>query len=238
MGGMGRAYDGSYAEYTVLPKEIIIPFESNLQWNVLGTIPEMFHTVDGSLNLALQVKKSETILIRGGTSSIGLLAIQIAKRNGLTVIATTRKQDKQVLLKDTGADYVLIDNGSLAADVRQLFPAGVNKVLELIGTTTLKDSLLCASQGGVVCMSGMLSEQWSIKDFAPMEFIPATVHLTVYDSGQTKLDKANLQAFINDVEAGFIKLNISKTFTLDEIVEAHSLMENNGASGKIVVINE
>ena len=238
MGEMGRAYDGSYAEYTVLPKEIITPFESKLDWNVLGAIPEMFHTVDGSLSLALQIKKTETILIRGATSSIGMLAIQVAKRSGLTVVATTRKQEKKAVLLAVGADYVLIDNGSLSTDVRQLFPAGVNKVLELIGTTTLKDSLQCAVQGGAVCMSGMLSEQWSIKDFSPMEYIPATVHLTVYDSGQTKLDKANLQAFINDVEAGYIKVNISQTFPLDQIVEAHKLMESNAATGKIVVVTK
>jgi len=238
MGGMGRAYDGSYAEYTVLPKEIIIPFNSKLAWNVLGAIPEMFHTVDGSLSLALQIKKSETILIRGGTSSIGLLAIQIAKRNGLTVIATTRKQDKKVLLENTGANYVLVDNGSLSADVRKLFPEGVNKVLELIGTSTLKDSLKCAVQGGTVCMSGMLAEKWSINDFSPMDFIPATVNLTIYDSGQTKLDKTNLQAFIKDVEAGFIQLSIGQTFHLSKIAEAHQLMESNLASGKIVVVTE
>ena len=238
MGEMGRAYDGSYAEYTVLPKEIVTPFESKLAWKVLGAIPEMFHTVDGSLRLALQVKKSETILIRGATSSIGMLAIQVAKRSGLTVLATTRKQEKKTVLLEAGADYVLIDSGRLSADVRQLFPEGVNKVLELIGTTTLKDSLQCASQGGTVCMSGMLSEQWSIKDFSPMEYIPATVNLTIYDSGQTRIDKTNLQAFINDVEDGYIKLNISQTFTLAKIAEAHKLMESNTASGKIVVVNK
>lgn len=64
MGEMGRAFEGSYAEYTVLPKEIVLPFDSNLEWAVLGAIPEMFHTVWGSVHLALQIEKSETILIR------------------------------------------------------------------------------------------------------------------------------------------------------------------------------
>ncbi|MEJ7685073.1 MAG: hypothetical protein WKG06_45955 [Segetibacter sp.] len=66
-----------------------------MEWAVLGAIPEMFHTVSGSLHLALQVKPSETILIRGGTSSIGMLAIQVAKRYGLKVLATTRKEEKR-----------------------------------------------------------------------------------------------------------------------------------------------
>lgn len=236
MGEMGRRFDGSYAEYTVLPKEIVHPFESNLEWSVLGAIPEMFHTVSGSLHLALKIKQGETLLIRGGTSSIGMLAIQTAKTFGLKVIATTRKKGKTELLLNNGADYVLIDDSNVSVKVRQIFPEGVDKVLELVGTSTLKDSLLCAAQGGSVCMTGMLAEQWSINDFAPMEYIPATVNLTIYDSGQIKMDKENFQAFINDVEAGKIKLSISRIFTLDEIVEAHQYMESNTATGKIVVV--
>jgi NADPH:quinone reductase-like Zn-dependent oxidoreductase len=82
----------------------------------------------------------------------------------------------------------------------------------------------------------MLSEQWWISNFVPMDYIPATVNLTVFDSGQVKMDKDRLQAFINDVEAGNIKLNISHIFMLDDIVEAHRFMESNAGSGKIVVV--
>jgi NADPH:quinone reductase-like Zn-dependent oxidoreductase len=236
MGEMGRQFDGSYAEYTVLPREIVVPFEGNSDWSTLGAIPEMFHTVSGSLHLALNIKQGETILVRGGTSSIGMLAIEMAKRAGLKVVATTRKTEKTESLRNNGADHVLIDDGNLCEKVRQIFPGGVNKVLELVGTSTLKDSLHCAAQGGSVCFTGMLSEQWSISDFAPMDYIPATVNLTVFDSGQVKMNSENFQAFINDVERGNIKLNISRTFTLDEIVEAHRYMESNAGTGKIVVV--
>lgn len=236
MGEMGRAFDGSYADYTVLPREIVLPFESNLDWPVLGAIPEMFHTVWGSLFHALRIKKAETLLIRGGTSSIGMLAIQLAKKAGLTVVATTRRQEKKELLLNNGADYVIIDDGVMSLNLRRIFPSGVQKVLELVGTLTLKDSLLCTEQGGIVCMAGMLAEQWSIADFAPMDYIPATVCLTIFDSGQVKPDKDSLQDFINDVEAGRINLNISRTFKLDEIIEAHRYMDSSTGGGKIVVV--
>lgn len=120
--------------------------------------------------------------------------------------------------------------------VRAIFPGGIDKVLELVGTNTLKDSLACIRPGGIGCMTGMLSENWSVKDFAPMDFIPSTVHLTVYDSGQTKSPTPAFQAFIAAVEAGEIKLNISKVFALYDIAEAHTFMERNQATGKIVVL--
>ncbi|WP_261387900.1 zinc-binding dehydrogenase [Chitinophaga pinensis] len=92
------------------------------------------------------------------------------------------------------------------------------------------------SAGGIVCMTGILSEQWSVTDFAPMDFIPSTVSLTVYSSGQIRIDANSFQQFIRDVEAGHIHLGIGGIFTLEEIVAAHQLMDSNIANGKIVVI--
>jgi NADPH2:quinone reductase len=236
MGGMGRDFDGSYAQYCLVPKSIIQPFISNLSWDKLGAIPEMFQTVYGSLHLALKILKGEVILIRGGTSSIGMLAIKLAKLHGLTVLATTRNPSKKELLAINGADHVLIDDGSLVSKVKRLYPDGVAKTLELIGATTLKDSLDCTAPFGTVCMTGMLSEQWSLNDFAPMEYIPATVNLTIYDSGQIRVEKEHFQQFILDVEAGRIELSVNRTFNLKDIKEAHRTMESNAGAGKIVVL--
>ena len=141
MGGMGRFFDGGYAEYVSVPADIVFPFESALSWSTLGAIPEMFQTVSGSLHQALEIQPEETLLIRGGTSSIGMLACQLAKTKGLTVLSTTRNPNKKQALLDNGADHVIIDDGSVSVALRQIYPEGVNKVLELVGTKTLKDSL-------------------------------------------------------------------------------------------------
>jgi NADPH2:quinone reductase len=235
MGGLGRDFDGSYAEYTVVPKTNMYPFRSSLAWAQLGAIPEMFQTVYGSLHLALKIQAGETLLIRGGTSSIGLLAAQLASQAGLTVLATTRRADRAALLTANGATHVLVDDGQVHEQVRVLFPQGVDRALELVGATTLRDTLTCLKPGGLGCMTGMLSESWSIPDFAPMEFIPATVGLTVYDSGQVTAPASALQSFINSVEDGQVQLGIGRTFTLDDIIAAHQLMDSNAAGGKIVV---
>lgn len=235
MGGMGRNFDGSYAEYTLVPLNSIFPFTSTLPWRVLGAIPEMFQTVSGSLNGALEIKKGETLLIRGGTSSIGMLACQLAKHMGVIVISTTRNKDKADALNANGADYVLIDDGKISAEIRKIFPAGVTKVLELIGTATLKDSLKCIAFKGTVCMTGILGNTWSMDEFTPMGDIPSQGKLTVYMGEAANLDHALLQEFINAIASGSIKLNIDKVFNLDQIVEAHQYMESNRAMGKIVI---
>ena len=236
MGGMGRHFDGSYAEYTLVPKEIVIPFVSKLPWETLGAIPEMFQTVSGSLNQALEIQKGEILLIRGGTSSIGMLALQLAKAKGLTVISTTRNQDKKQVLLDNGADHVVIDDGSVNEQVRAIYTEGVNKVLELVGTRTLKDSLKCIAPKGMVCMTGILGNEWTMKEFTPMGDIPSLGRLTVYMGGSIDLAKELLQEFIDDVKKDTVKLNIDRIFNLDDVPLAHQYMEESKHSGKLVVL--
>lgn len=235
MGGMGRFFDGGYAEYMLAPLTIIFPFKSNLPWDILGAIPEMFQTVSGSLNQALEIEMGEILLIRGGTSSVGMLSCQLAKAKGLTVLSTTRNIEKKQAMLDNGVDHVIIDKGTVQEQVRAIFPKGVNKVLELIGTRTLKDSLKCIAPKGVVCMTGILGNEWTMKEFTPMGDIPSLGRLTVYMGEANNLSKAYLQEFINEVEKGTLKLNIDSVFKLNEVADAHRYMEQNKANGKVVV---
>ena len=93
MGGMGRTFDGGYAEYTCVPVAQVIPFRSEpADWATLGAVPEMLQTAYGSLTVGLDLQPGQTLLIRGGTSSVGMAAAVLAKHRGLTVLATTRSQ--------------------------------------------------------------------------------------------------------------------------------------------------
>jgi NADPH:quinone reductase-like Zn-dependent oxidoreductase len=132
--------------------------------------------------------------------------------------------------------HVLIDSGTIAQDLREFYPAGVDKVLELIGTTTLKDSLRCARQGGIVCMTGIVGNQWSFDNFAPMEAIPTAVCLTSYAGESEDFMSMPFQQLVDQVATGNLHIQIGQTFHLDEIVEAHRVMEENTAGGKIVVL--
>jgi NADPH:quinone reductase-like Zn-dependent oxidoreductase len=236
MGGMGRQFDGGYAEYACVPAAQVQAINTTLDWQTLGALPEMIQTAWGSLNSALQLQPGQSLLIRGGTTSVGLAAAVLAKRQGAIVAATTRKADRESMLKENGADHVFIDTGEIAGDVHRIFPDGVDKVLELVGTTTLLDSLQSAARFGSVCMTGMVGDAWELDQFSPMGAIPSTVNLTTYSGGSQDFIDTPLQTVVNEVDAGRMTVTIGRVFQLDDIVEAHRCMEDNAAGGKIVVL--
>ncbi|KAF4636491.1 hypothetical protein G7Y89_g1596 [Cudoniella acicularis] len=232
MGGMGRAFDGGYAEYTCVSAKNVQVIKTELPWETIGALPEMLQTAWGSLFKSLRLKSGDRLLVRGGTSSVGLAATAIAKNHGAYVASTTRRQDREQMLKDGGADEVFVDDGAIAKKVTKKF----DKVLELVGTVTLGDSLKCVNEGGVVCMAGIVGNKRSIEDFSPMGLIPTAVNLTTYSGGAEEFMATPLEELAAQIKASKLKVQIGKVFRLDEIVEAHRMMDDNNAGGKIVVL--
>ena len=180
MGGMGRQFDGSYAEYVLVPRQHVFPLETDLDWKILGALPEMLQTVHGSLHTGLEIERAENLLVRGGTSSIGFATVALSRAAGLEVAATTRIATKAEDLVAAGATHVLVDDGSIAEQARAIYPKGFDRVLDLVGATTLLDSLRAARRGGIVCMTGILGGSWVLSEFRPMEDVPTGVKLTSY----------------------------------------------------------
>jgi len=236
MGGMGREFDGGYAEFVAVPATQVIPFTSGLDWATLGAVPEMLQTAYGSLHIGLEARAGQTILVRGGTSSVGLAASVLAKRAGVDVIATTRSPKRRALLERYGATHVLVDAGSVAEGVRDIMPGGVDGAIELVGTDALPDTLRSVRRGGTVCFTGMLSDNWTIPDFYPMDYIPNGVRLTAYHGEAVELPAAEFQRFVDDLESGSAAVPIGHVYRFDEIVQAHRDLESNAHPGKLVVL--
>lgn len=238
MGEMGRAYDGGYAEYTLVPRDRVLPLRTDLPWDVLAALPETYLTAWGSLVDAMEIEPGQTLLIRGGTSSVGMAAASLAKGMRARVIATTRNRAKTDALRDNGADDIVIDTGLIADEVKRRIPGGVDAVLELVGTVTLLDSLRAVRPRGVVCNTGILGNAWLMDGFEPLEDIPSTVKLTTYGSSTTSAQDstAALQEIVDGVAAGRYRSNLERSFRFDEIVAAHRFMEENRGSGKLVVV--
>jgi len=235
MGGMGRTFDGGYAEYVVVPRTQVIPFTSPLPWSVLGAVPETLQTAYGSLTVGLDLQRGQTLLVRGGTSSVGLAAASVAKDIGAKVLATTRQPDRADALRSHGVDQVIVDDGRVAAQVRAIVPEGVDAALELVGTPTLPDTLAAAKVGGTVCFAGMLSNQWIVPSFYPIGYLPRGVRLSAYGGESDDLPAAVLQRYLDQLGAGKATLGPVRVYAMDDIRRAHEDMEHNRTFGKLVV---
>ncbi|MEV4346797.1 zinc-binding dehydrogenase [Actinoplanes sp. NPDC049596] len=232
MGGMGRSFDGGYAEYTVVPRRQVIPFSSALPWATVGAVPETLQTAYGSLAVGLDLKKGQTLLIRGGTSALGYATAALARGMGATVLATTRQAERLEEIKD----HALLDDGQVARQVRELYPEGVDAALELVGTPTLPDTLAATRVHGTVCFAGMLSNQWIIPDFYAIGYIPSGVRLTGYSGDATSLPPAVLQDSLDRIAAGTLDLGPATVYPFERIRDAHRDIEENNVSGKVVVV--
>jgi NADPH2:quinone reductase len=235
MGGMGRTFDGGYAEYTVVPRSQLIPFTSSLPWETLGAIPETLQTAYGSLTTGLDLQAGQTLLIRGGTSALGLSTATLAKDLGATVLATTRNPQRVQALADHGVDHPLVDDGTIADQVRKIVPEGVHAALELVGTPTLPDTLAATRVHGTVCFTGMLSNEWIVPDFYPIAYLPNGVRLTSYGGDAADLPAPVLQNYLDRLAAGEIALGPVHLYTLDQIRTAHQDLEDGRKLGKLVV---
>jgi len=221
--GGGKAYNGSYAQYTLCLRRLLWKLETKLRWDVLGAIPMSFETAYGSMFWSCQCKPNQTLLIHGGTSSVGTAALALAKHYGINVITTTRSSNKVQRLKNLGAENIIVeDSPDKLSQVMSMYNLnGVENILELVGPKHMKKTIKHLSRGGYVVVTGVLDKDWSI-DFSPAEDIPSGTYVTMYGAHPEHIDyEAKMQEIFMLVEDGKLNPSIDSVFKLDDIVLAH-----------------
>jgi NADPH:quinone reductase len=240
VGGMGRSIDGSYAQLASVPASNVVAIETALPWEELAAIPESYATAWTSLHGILALAAGETIAIRGATSALGQAAVNIAAHAGARVIATTRNVKRAAMLEALGAREVLVESTALSERIRERHPGGIDAVLDIVGNTTVLDSLAALRRGGRVCLVGFLGGGGPLS-LEPVFQMPSGTHLSVFASALVTgtedfpLSEIPFQAIVDRVADGSYKAKPAAVFRFEGIREAHRLMESGEANGKIVV---
>jgi len=240
MGGLGRTINGSYAQYTRAPVSNVALIEADLPWADLAAIPITYATAWTCLFRNLEITKGQTLVIRGATSSFGQAALKMAVDAGVRVIATAREEKRFALLREQGALRVEPEAPDLSkriAEAKQL-----DAVLDLVGNSTILDSLAMLRRGGRACLAGWLGGLAPIKDFNPLLQMSSGVYLTffgsfVFGTPGFPLSDVPLADIAKRIAAGRFKAKPWRVFHFDEVREAHRVMEANEADGKMVVVH-
>lgn len=232
MGEMGRAFDGSYAEYVLLPNDQIFPVETDLSWEELAAIPETYYTAFGSMK-NLQIKKNDQVLVRGATSGVGVAFLNLLKSRfeTITIDGTSRNLAKRDVLVQAGFDDVIEDReGQLQTEKMY------DKIFELIGPATVKNSFKHLNEQGIVCSTGQLGGQWFLEEFDPIMDIKANSYLTSFYSNN--VDETKLNQLLEFIDENKTIVKPEKVFELKEISKAHEYLESGRSFGKVIILNK
>ena len=157
----------------------VLPFDSKLPWEILGALPEEVQTAYGSLRTGLDLRAGQSLLIRGGTSTVGLTAAAVAKDLGATVVSTTRRPERAQMLRALGVDHPIVDDGDIAGTVQKSARTASTRHWNwsapgICGTPCSR----CASTAPSASPAPV--GRVDFKDFSPLGYIPNGVRLTAY----------------------------------------------------------
>lgn len=239
MGGLGRTINGSYAQYTRVRAANVALIESDLPWPQLAALPETYAVAWTCLFRNLDLKSGQTLVLRGATSSLGQAALKMAVAAGARVIATARSHVRFPILEGLGASRVEVERHDLADHLSEA--KQVDAVLDLVGNSTILDSLDMLRRGGTACLAGWLGGLEPIGNFNPLLRMASGVNWNFFGSfafGEPgfPLSDVPLQDIARQVAQGRLEAKPSRVFAFDEIHEAHRVMESGEAGGKMVVV--
>ena len=230
---------GVYGELVNVPATAVAKHPASLPWEVAAAVWMQYMTAYGALVDIAAARPGDFVLIPAASSSVGLAAIEIANLSGAIPIAVTRTNAKRESLLKAGAQHVIVtEEQDLVAEVNRITAGkGARIIFDPVGGPGLNQLAEAAAQDGIIFLYGALSTEPT-----PLPLLPVLgKRLTIrgYVLFELTTDPARLERgkrfILNGLEQGKLNPVIARTFTLDQIVEAHRYMESNQQIGKIVV---
>ena len=232
---------GGYADYCTTPASFCLPLPKGLSLLEAASLPENYYTVWNNVFDRVHLAAGETILIHGGSSGIGLTAIQLAKVFGATTITTVGSAEKVAFCRAIGADHVInYREQDFVAEVAALTgKQGVNVVLDMVGGDYIEKNLKClALEGRMVFIAflqgGKVTVDWRHIMMKRLTVTGSTLRASP-DARKAEI-AASLRAKVWPLFAsGQLKPVIHRVFPLGEAAAAHALMESSAHIGKIML---
>jgi NADPH2:quinone reductase len=230
-------HGGGYAEYCVAPEVQALPVPKGLSLVEAASLPETFFTVWGNVFDRGRLAPGETLLVQGGTSGIGVSAIQMAAAMGNRVFATAGSDDKVAACLRLGATKAF--NYRTQDFEKELQKETVNVILDMVGGDYVPKELRCLADDGrlvfIAFLRGMKTEMDIMLVMRKRLTITGSTLRPRPVAFKGALAKSLREKIWPLIESGKIKPEIYKTFPLEQAADAHRLMESSQHIGKIVL---
>lgn len=231
-------WSGSHAELWTVPEHYVYPIPDSLGFDVAATVPVAFGTADDSLFEFGGLASGETVLIRGATGGVGLAAVQLAKAAGAQVIATSSSQDHARVLRELGADHVVLYKTEDIAQQALAVTggAGVDLLVELAGGSGFHDTLAAMKHRARISLAGAASGQMPTLSFADLagRLLTASGISFGHEMHLPRVHEM-IGRHLDHVARRSLRMPIARTFPLEQASAAHEFMETAHPLGRVII---
>jgi len=232
---------GGYAEFVAAPAAHCLPIPRGLGMLEAAALPENFFTIWVNVFDTLKLKRGETFLVHGGSSGIGLTAIQLAKAFGATVFTTAGSDEKTAFCRQIGADHAInYRTQDFEAEIAAIAgKRGIDVILDMVGGDYINKNLRLLATEGRLGFIAFLQGGKAEVDFPRLMLKRQTITGSTLRA-RPDTQKAAIAASLREqvwplIEQGVVKPVVHEVFTLARVAEAHGLMESSRHIGKIML---
>jgi 2-desacetyl-2-hydroxyethyl bacteriochlorophyllide A dehydrogenase len=228
---LGEDFDGGYAQYVVVDADMIVPLSDELSLKEAAVITCTYGTAFHALVTRGGARPGQTVLVTGASGGVGLHLLHLARHLGIRTIAVTGSHGKAKLLRDSGASEVLVaQDGKFAAATKAVNGGvGADVVIEIVGGSSLGESIHAVREGGAIVIVGNIEGQPAM--IKPAHFILKEISL-IGTKSCTKDEVSKICSLVGD---GSLAIDLHGVFPLEKAAEVHRLMEEGASRGRFVL---